>query len=104
MTPEEFRRHGYAMIDWLAGYMERVSHLPVQSEVAPGWIREMLPEKAPEEPEGFETIAADLDRIVVPGLTNWTSPGWFAYFPCTTSGPGMLGELVAAGLDQQGML
>ncbi len=104
MTPEEFRRHGYAMIDWLAGYMERVSHLPVQSEVPPGWIREMLPEKAPEEPEGFETIAADLDRIVVPGLTNWTSPGWFAYFPCTTSGPGMLGELVAAGLDQQGML
>ena len=64
----------------------------------------MLPDRAPEEPEEFEAVAADLDRIVVPGLTNWTSPGWFAYFPCTTSGPGMLGELVAAGLDQQGML
>ena len=92
------------MIDWLAGYMERVGELPVQSGVRPGWIREMLPDRAPEEPEQFESVAADLDRIVVPGLTNWSSPGWFAYFPCTTSGPGMLGELVAAGLDQQGML
>ncbi|MDE0171306.1 MAG: pyridoxal-dependent decarboxylase [bacterium] len=104
MTPEEFRRHGYAMVDWLAGYMERVGELPVQSRVDPGWVRGMLPDRAPEEPEKFEAVAADLDRIVVPGLTNWTSPGWFAYFPCTTSGPGMLGELVAAGLDQQGML
>ena len=104
MTPDEFRHHGYAMIDWLAGYMERVGDLPVQSGVAPGWIREVLPDRAPEEPEGFDAIAADLDRVVVPGLTNWTSPGWFAYFPCTTSGPGMLGELVAAGLGQQGML
>ena len=92
------------MIDWLAGYMERVGELPVQSGVRPGWVREMLPDHAPEAPEEFEAVAADLDRIVVPGLTNWTSPGWFAYFPCTTSGPGMLGELVAAGLDQQGML
>lgn len=104
MTPEQFRRHGYAMIDWLADYMDRVGELPVQSGVQPGWIREVLPDNPPEEPEKFEAIAADLDRIVVPGLTNWTSPGWFAYFPCTTSGPGMLGELVAAGLDQQGML
>jgi len=104
MTPDEFRTHGYAMIDWLANYMERVGDLPVQSEVEPGWIRQMLPGQAPEEPEPFDAIAADLDRIVVPGLTNWMSPGWFAYFPCTTSGPGTLGELVAAGLDQQGML
>ena len=104
MSPEEFRRHGYAMIDWLAGYMERVGEMPVQSEVEPGWIRQMLPGRAPEEPEDFEAIAADLDRIVLPGLTNWISPGWFAYFPCATSGPGILGELVAAGLDQQGML
>ncbi len=104
MNPDEFRRHGHAMVDWLANYMERVGDLPVQSGVEPGWVREMLPERAPEEPESFETIAADLDRIVVPGLTNWTSPGWFAYFPCTTSGPGILGEMVAAGLDQQGML
>lgn len=104
MNPDEFRRHGYAMVDWLAGYMERVESLPVQSEVAPGWVREMLPEHAPEEPEDFEAIAADLDRVVAPGLTNWTSPGWFAYFPCATAGPGVLGEMVAAGMGQQGML
>ena len=104
MTPEEFRRHGYAMIDWLTGYMERVGDLPVQSRLAPGEIRDMLPDHAPEDPEDFEEIAADLDRIVVPGLTNWVSPGWFAFFPAATSGPGILGELVSAGLGQQGML
>ena len=104
MSPEEFRRHGYAMIDWLADYMEGVGDLPVQSKLAPGRVREMLPERAPEEPEDFGAVAADLDRIVAPGLTNWTSPGWFAYFPAATSGPGVLGELVAAGLGQQGML
>ena len=67
MTPEEFRRHGYALIDWVAGYMERVGDLPVQSQLAPGEIRDMLPDRAPEEPEDFEEITADLDRIVVPG-------------------------------------
>lgn len=104
MTPDDFRRHGYAMIDWLADYMERVDEIAVQSGVEPGWIRDNLPDQAPEDPEDFEAIADDLDRIVAPGLTNWTAPGWFAYFPCSTSGPGMLGELVAAGLGQQGML
>ena len=104
MTPEEFRRHGYAMVDWLAGYMERVGDLPVQSGLSPGDIRDMLPDRAPEAPEGFEEIAADLDRVVLPGLTNWTSPGWFAFFPAATSGPGILGELVSAGLGQQGMM
>ena len=104
MTPEEFRRHGYAMVDWLAGYMERVGDLPVQSGLSPGDIRGMLPDRAPEEPEDFEDIAADLDRVVLPGLTNWTSPGWFAFFPAATSGPGILGELVSAGLGQQGMM
>ena len=104
MTPEEFRRHGYAMVDWLAGYMERVGDLPVQPDLAPGDIRQMLPDRAPEAPEGFESIAADLDQVVLPGLTNWTSPGWFAFFPAATSGPGILGELVSAGLGQQGMM
>ncbi len=104
MTPDDFRRHGYAMIDWLADYMERVDEIAVQSGVEPGWIRDNLADQAPEDPEDFEAIADDLDRIVAPGLTNWTAPGWFAYFPCSTSGPGMLGELVAAGLGQQGML
>ena len=67
--------------------MERVGDLPVQSQLAPGDIRDMLPAHAPEEPEDFEEITADLDRIVVPGLTNWVSPGWFAFFPAATLRP-----------------
>ena len=104
MTPEEFRRRGYAMVDWVADYLEKVDDLPVQSGMVPGQIRDLLPEQAPENPEDFEAIAADLDRIVAPGLTNWTSPGWFAFFPSSNSGPGILGELAAAGLGQQGMM
>lgn len=104
MTPEEFRRHGHALIDWLADFMDTIDDLPVQSAVEPGEIRAMLPSQAPEQPEAFEVIAADLDRVVVPGLTNWQSPGWFAFFPGNSSGPGTLAELVAAGLGQQGML
>ena len=104
MTPDEFRRHGYAMVDWVADYMAGVDDLPVQSEVSPGDIRALLPEHAPEGPESFDAIAADLDRVVKPGLTNWQSPGWFAFFPSNASGPGTLAEMVAAGLGQQGML
>ena len=104
MTTDEFRRHGHAMVDWVADFMAGVGDLPVQSTVEPGDLRAMLPESAPEEPESFETIAADLDRIVVPGLTNWQAPGWFAFFPGNASGPGTLAELVAAGLGQQGMM
>ena len=104
MTPEEFRRHGHAMVDWLADYMARVDGLPIVPQVEPGDIRAMLPAAAPEEPEDFEAVAADLDRVVVPGLAGWSSPGWFAWFPCSVSGPGTLGELAAAGLGQQGMV
>ena len=104
MTPDEFRRNGYAMIDWVADFMDTIDDLAVQSDVKPGDIRAMLPSHAPEHPEPFESIAADLDRVVVPGLTNWQSPGWFAYFPGNASGPGTLAELAAAALGQQGML
>jgi aromatic-L-amino-acid decarboxylase len=104
MTPEEFRRHGHALIDWLAAYMERVGELPIQPALAPGEILDRLPSRAPEEGEPFAAIMADLDEIVMPGLTHWQSPGWFAFFPANTSGPSILGELAAAGLGVQGML
>ena len=104
MTPDEFRTHGYAMVDWVADFVAGVGDLPVQSAVEPGDIRAMLPATAPEYPESFEAIAADLDRIVVPGLTNWQAPGWFAFFPGNSSGPGTLAELAAAGIGQQGMM
>ena len=104
MTPDEFRRHGHGVVDWVADYMERVGELPIASAVKPGEIRARLPAAAPEEPEEFAALLRDLDEIVLPGITHWQSPGWFAYFPANTSGPSVLAELVAAGLGAQGML
>ena len=104
MDPTEFRRHGHALVDWVADYMERVADLPVTPDVEPGDIGARLPLEPPEEPEPFEAILRDLDEIVMPGITHWQSPGWFAYFPANVSGPGILGELASAGLGVQGML
>src|SRR4051812_18747998 len=104
MTPAEFRRHGHAVVDWVADYLERVGELPIQAPVAPGEIAAMLPGRAPEAPEPFEALLADLDDVVLPGITHWQSPGWFAWYPANTSGPSILAELAAAGLGVQGML
>lgn len=104
MTPEEFRRHGHATVDWVADYLASLEDRPVQATVAPGDIRRLLPDHPPEQPEPFEDVLADLDRVVLPGVTGWQSPGWFAYFPANVSGPSILGELVSAGLGVQGML
>jgi aromatic-L-amino-acid decarboxylase len=104
MTPDDFRRHGHALVDWVAQYMGRVAELPVQSKVEPGDVRAMLPSAAPEDPEPFEMLVRDLDAVVLPGITHWQSPGWFAYFPANTSPPSILAELVTAALGAQGML
>lgn len=104
MTPDEFRRHGHDLVEWVAGYMERVEGLPVLSQVEPGWVRNQLPEAPPVTGEAWDEILADLDRVIVPGLTHWQSPNFFAYFPANASGPSVLGELVSAGLGVQGML
>ena len=104
MDPDEFRRHGYALIDWLANYMETVGERQVMPDVEPGDIAASIPATAPEKPERFEDLIGDLDKVVMPGITHWQSPGWFAYYPATTSGPSILGELVSAGLGVQGML
>ena len=104
MSPDAFRKNGYALIDWIAGYMESVENLPVQSTVRPGEIRGKIPESAPEAPEPFDALLADLDSVVMPGVTHWQSPNWFAYFPANSSPPAVLGELAAAGLAVQGML
>jgi aromatic-L-amino-acid decarboxylase len=104
MTPEEFRALGHRVVDWVARYMERVDELPVGAPVEPGQIAAMLPGEAPESPEGWDEILADLDRVVMPGITHWQSPSFFAYFPCNASGASILGELVSAGLGVQGML
>ncbi len=104
MSPDEFRRNGHAVVEWVANYLEHVDELPVFSTVQPGEIASMLPDTAPEDPESFDRLLADLDEVVVPGLTHWQSPNWFAYFPANSSPPSILAELVSAGLGVQGML
>jgi aromatic-L-amino-acid decarboxylase len=104
MTPKEFRRHGYAMIDWIADYYERIESYPVLSQATPGDIRASLPENPPEEGEPFEAIMADVDRLIMPGITHWQSPDFFGFFPANASGPSVLGDLLSSGLGVQGML
>jgi aromatic-L-amino-acid decarboxylase len=104
MTPEEFRRHGRELIDWLARYEERVESLPVLSRVRPGDVAAALPDLAPEAPEPFETVLRDVEQVILPGITHWQSPNFFAFFPANASGPSILGELLSAGLGVQGML
>ena len=103
MTPEEFRTQGYALIDWISEYLEDVGKYPVASSVAPGDIRAALPEHPPAAAEPFSEVLADLDRVVMPGITHWQHPSFFAYFPGNSSYPAILGELAAAGLGVQGM-
>ena len=104
MTPEEFRKHGRDVIDWIADYMEQVEEYPVLSQVAPGDVRASLPVSAPQQGESFDEILADVKRVILPGITHWQSPNFFGYFPANTSPPSILGELLAAGLGVQGML
>lgn len=104
MTPEEFRRHGHAVVDWIADYQTRVETLPVLSQVSPGTIAGALPPSPPEHGEPFDALLADVDRIVLPGITHWQHPSFFAYFPANASGPAILGDLLSSGLGVQGML
>src|SRR4051812_3281679 len=103
MTPDEFRQHGHEVVDWIADYWSRIESLPVRSQVSPGDVRAALPPRAPEQGEPFSAVLADLDRVVLPGITHWQHPGFFGYFPANTSGPSVLGDLVSAGLGVQGM-
>jgi len=104
MTPEEFRRYGRAVVDWVAEYYEKVESLPVLSRVEPGQIRASLPPEPPMKGEPFEAMLRDVDRLILPGITHWQSPNFFAFFPANASGPSILGELLSAGLGVQGML
>jgi aromatic-L-amino-acid decarboxylase len=104
MTADELRRFGHELIDWIADYHERVESFPVLSRVAPGEIRASLPEDPPERGESFDDMMKDVERIVLPGITHWQSPNFYAYFPSNVSGPSILGELLSAGLGVQGMI
>src|SRR5262249_21592838 len=104
MTPDEFRRHGHAVVDWIADYYQRIESLPVLSQVQPGQIRASLPPSPPKQGEPFRTILADFEKLILPGITHWQSPNFFAFFPSNASGPGILGDLLSSGLGVQGML
>ncbi len=104
MTPDQFRHYGRAVVDWIADYYEQIESFPVLSQVEPGQIRAELPPEPPLEGEPFEQILADVADRILPGITHWQSPNFFAFFPANASGPSMLGELLSAGLGVQGML
>ena len=104
MTSEEFRRQGKQMIDWIADYYETVEKYPVLSQMHPGEISHQLPLDPPSESESMEQIMSDVNSIIMPGITHWQSPSFFAYFPANTSGPSILGDLLSSGLGVQGML
>jgi aromatic-L-amino-acid decarboxylase len=104
MTPEEFRRHGYALVDWVAQYWSELEKRRVTPDAPPGTAAAALPAGPPEHGDGFTGLVADLDRIIAPNLTHWQHPGFFGYFPANTSGPSVLADLVSGGLGAQGML
>lgn len=104
MTPEEFKAWGYRFVDWIAEYLSHPEDYAVLSSVKPGDISRQLPLHAPEAPESFDAMLQDLDRVLVPGLTHWNHPSFFAYFPTTSSEPGIFGEMVTAALNINGML
>jgi aromatic-L-amino-acid decarboxylase len=95
-----FRDDGYAAVDWAARYLERVGELPVLAQVEPGELSSRLPASAPEEAEPFANVLHDLDELIVPALTNWQHPRFFAYFAVTASEPGILAELLSAAMNQ----
>jgi len=104
MTPDEFREYGHQAVEWIAAYYERLESFPVLSTVKPGEIRAALPADPPEHGEGFDGVLHDLDAVLMPGITHWQHPSFFAYFPANASGPGILGDLLASGLGVQGMI
>jgi aromatic-L-amino-acid/L-tryptophan decarboxylase len=104
MTPAQFRQYGSAVVDWIADYYERIETLPVLSRVRPGEIRQALPTEAPREGEPLHRMLKDIDEVILPGVTHWQSPNFFAYFPANASGPAILGDLLSSALGVQGML
>jgi aromatic-L-amino-acid decarboxylase len=104
MTPDELRRRGYEVVDWIAAYLAEVEHFPVLSTVRPGELQSSLPASPPEHGESMEDILDDFERHVLPGVTHWNHPAFFAYFANTGSGPGILGEMISAALNVNAML
>lgn len=103
MTPEEFRKYGHALVDYIADYRARVAERPVMPPTTPGEVRAALPAAPPDGPEPFEAILQDLDRLIVPALTHWQHPRFFGYFPCNQSLASVLGDYASTGLGVLGL-
>jgi aromatic-L-amino-acid/L-tryptophan decarboxylase len=104
MTPDEFRRHGHSVVDWIADYYSRIESYPVLSRAEPGQVRASLPANPPAKGESVAAILRDVEKLILPGVTHWQSPNFFAFFPANASGPAILGDLLSSGLGVQGML
>ncbi|HEX2967984.1 MAG TPA: pyridoxal-dependent decarboxylase [Bacteroidales bacterium] len=104
MKPDEFRKHAHELVEWMAGYMENAGNYPVKSQVKPGQIFSSIPDLPPGEPESFENLMKDFDSIIMPGITHWQSPNFFAYFPANNSPASVLAEMLISTLGVQGMI
>jgi aromatic-L-amino-acid/L-tryptophan decarboxylase len=104
MDTASFRHHGHRFIDWLADYFEQIESYPVRSSVQPGEIISGLPAEPPRDPESMELIFRDFENLIMPGISHWQHPGWFAYFPANNSPASVLAELLTAGLGAQCMV
>lgn len=104
MSPEEFRKHAHELVEWMAGYMENVEKYPVKSSVIPGEIFGKIPDAPPLYPQPFRDLMRDVEEIIMPGITHWQNPNFFAYFPANTSPPSVLAEMMIATLGAQCMI
>src|SRR5258706_10157812 len=104
MSAAEFRRFGHEIVDWIANYFEHIEGLPVLAQIEPGDLKAELPAAPPGQGESMEAILSDVDRLIVPALTHWSHPSFFAYFATSTSAPGIFGELLSAAFDNKAML
>ena len=104
MTPDEFRKHAHELVEWMAGYMENVEKWPVKSLVEPGEIFAKIPDKPPLNPESFDSLMRDFDEIIMPGITHWQNPSFFAYFPANISPASILAEMITSTLGAQCMI
>ena len=104
MKPDEFRKHAHELVDWMAGYLENVENYPVKSQVEPGEIFDKIPANAPLKPEPFTELMKDFNEIIMPGITHWQNPNFFAYFPANTSPSSILAEMLISTLGAQCMI
>lgn len=104
MSPDEFRKHAHELVDWMACYMENVEKYPVKSSVSPGDIFKKIPDSPPVNPEPFSTLIKEFDELIMPGITHWQNPNFFAYFPANTSPPSILAEMMISTLGAQCMI